>query len=208
MRRKGKTEEQREPLRDLPGVNGPELRDGKETRQVSPQTPGTPAYLTVTEDSMKAALLEARGDIFVASQLLGITAVRLDRAIRVSDALQQTILALKELKFSSLDSQQIHEAVNTRLSLYRVVGLDALHDLATMPIDENSAQNQVKLAAAARLAGPTDGLGGSGEMGETFKELRDLYHQHAPRLRVIRERTTVELSPADEHRVIDAEKKE
>lgn len=84
-----------------------------------------------------------------------------------------------------------------------MVGLDALHDLAAMPIDENSAQNQVKLAAAARLAGGLEGGGVGSEMGEAFRELNQLYQQNAPRLRVIRERTTVEMMPA-EHVVGDS----
>ena len=100
------------------------------------------------------------------------------------------------------------QAIEQRVGVYRVAGLDALHDLATMSIDkENSANNQVKLAAAARLAGPTEVGGGSGDMGEIFRELRQEYETHAPRLRVVREKTTttVEMVPTHEPVVIDQE---
>lgn len=90
--------------------------------------------------------------------------------------------------------------------MYRVVGLDALHDLATMPVDTNSAQNQVKLAAAARLAGETGGGGFGGDLAETLRTLNDEYLQQAPRLRIVRQTLTVEVSPAErEPRTIESE---
>lgn len=157
-------------------------------------------YLTVTENSIKEALIEARGDIFIASQLLRVTAIRLDRAIQVSPLLQHCIATVKEHGKSGVSVETIHAAVERRLSLYRVAGLDALHDLATMPIDVNSAQNQVKLAAAARLAGAVESVGGSG-IEDTLRELNQKYQQEAPRLRIVRERTTIETMPPE--RVIE-----
>ena len=85
--------------------------------------------------------------------------------------------------------------VERRVALYRVVGLDSLHELATMPIDANSAQNQVRLAAAARLAGPTEGGLAGGDMAETLRHLNEQYQKESPRLRVVRERTTIETIP-------------
>lgn len=155
----------------------------------------TDGYLTVTESSIKEALIEARGDIFVASQLLRITAIRLDRAIQVSPLLQECIATVKAAP-QGVSAETIHSAIERRLSLYRVAGLDSLHDLATMPIDLNSAQNQVKLAAAARLAGTVEATGGSG-IEETLRELNAQYQKEAPRLRVVRERVTIEQMPPE-----------
>jgi hypothetical protein len=164
----------------------------------SPET----SLISLSEDGMKSALIEARGDLFVASQMLGVTALRLDRAVRLSQDLQAVYLSLRDIRqenteFEKMAVDDLERAVQHRLALYRVSGLDALHDLATMPIDDNSAQNQVKLAAAARLAGPTEGLTGGGEVGETLRALNDLYHQNAPRIRIVRERMTVELAPGE-----------
>jgi len=168
------------------------------------------SYITFNEENAKRALVEARGDIFVASQLLSVSSLRLSRAIQVSLVLRATVEELEKNvpQQSGASNAQIHRAIEERIALYRVSGLDALHDLATMPIDENSAQNQVKLAAAARLAGGLEGGAGSGEMAETFRELSELYQKHAPRLRVIRERTTVELSVPDERVVSEQGPKE
>lgn len=164
-------------------------------------------YNTLTEDSIKGALVEARGDIFVASQLLSITAIRLDRAIRVSETLQAVVLGIQDVKGSGAYLQATAEdfgrAMERRMSLYRIAGLDALHELASMPLDQNSAQNQVKLAAAARLAGPPEGSQGGGELADTLRELNQAYQQDAPRLRVIRERLTIETIAPE--RVIESE---
>lgn len=154
-----------------------------------------PAYLGLTEATAKQALIEARGDIFVASQLLGLTAVRLNRAIQVSPILQAAVDAIPKLSKGASESA-IEDAIQSRVALYRVAGLDALHDLATMKIDANSAQNQVKLAAAARLAGSVEQGGGSA-LEETLRELNKSYAENAPRLRVIRERLTVETLPVE-----------
>lgn len=77
-----------------------------------------------------------------------------------------------------------------RMAAYQIDALDAIHELATMEISNNSAQNQVKLAAARLLANideqpkaPQDG----GIEG-TLRQLNDAYHKDAPRIRSIRER--------------------
>jgi hypothetical protein len=136
--------------------------------------------------------------------MLGVTAIHLDRAIRVSETLQSTVQSIKALPKGVSDAQ-IQQEIDRRILIYRAAGLDALHDLATMPIDENSAQNQVKLAAAARLAGTSESTGGNDGIEETLRELNQSYQQSAPRLRVIRERTTIETLPP-ERVVSDVEK--
>lgn len=173
------------------------MTKSKESKSTAsqPASPTKLGYLTVTEASMKDALIEARGDIFIASQLLQITAIRLDRAIQVSHLLQACIATLNALV--GVSNEAIQSAIDRRSAMYRVAGLDALHDLATMPIDVNSAQNQVKLAAAARLAGETASAGGGGELVETLRELNAQYQSEAPRLRVTRERLTIETLPQE-----------
>lgn len=145
---------------------------------------------------MKAALLDARGDIFIASQLLNTTALRLQRAIQTSGLLQATVEAIP-LKWKGVDRSEIERAIDERVALYRVTGLDALAALATMPIDVNSAQNQVKLAAAARLAGSTEGQSGGDDLATTLRDLNREYQEAAPRLRIVRERMTIETLPPD-----------
>jgi hypothetical protein len=154
------------------------------------------------EDTAKQALIEARGDIFIASQILSVTALRLNRAIQVSAVLQATLDATRATG-KGVSEESVRKAVEERISIGRVVGLDSLIDLASMPIDANSAQNQVKLAAAARLAGDHEHGSTGGELAASFKELADLYQQHAPRVRLVRERLSVEVSGPAERVVND-----
>lgn len=146
---------------------------------------------------MKDALIEAHGDLFVASQLLGITALRLNRSIQLSTTLQ-AVQDATSATAKGLSKEMLSEAIEQRLAAYRVAGLDALHDLATMPLDPNSAQNQVKLAAASRLAGTPEAGGGGSDVAQALRELNQLYNEHAPRLRVVRETLTVEMSSQPE----------
>ena len=152
--------------------------------------------LAFNAGNIKQAITDARGDVFVASQLLGVTALRFQKALGASEELQQVYMAARETtaneKFAAASSEDFHAAVETRLSMYRVTGLDALHDLAAMPISDNSAQNQVKLAAAARLAGSVDGMNGGGDIADTLRALNDMYHKEAPRIRITRETIEVQ----------------
>jgi hypothetical protein len=76
-----------------------------------------------------------------------------------------------------------------RVELGRMDALDALHDLACMPITENALLNQVKFMAASKLAGPPqDNVGQPNEIGATLSELHKAFSKTAPRIRAIRER--------------------
>lgn len=155
----------------------------------------------LTEDSINAALIEARGDMFVAAQLLSVTAIRLSRAIAACPALQLVYEELAKLRASpeaeKMASEHIEQAIRSRLSLYRVSGLDTLHDLATMDHGDNSAMAQVRLAAAARLAGSSDAGTGSGDIADTLRALNDAYQKDAPRIKLVRETLTIENRPPE-----------
>lgn len=166
------------------------------TSDTLPASRTEPSYLSLTEDRIKDALIEARGDVFIAAELLKVTALRVNRAIQASPVLSAALEeSRKSRRHAGLTYEEISAAIEQRVSLYRVAGLDALHELATMPIDENSAQNQVKLAAAARLAGSSEGSGGGDDLAQTLRELNKSYQENAPRLRLVRERVTVETIP-------------
>jgi len=213
MRKQGESEgRQRESLGGVPVLYGTKLPDGEAAQQ---EVQGVPAaaqavagktYLTLSEDGIAQALIEARGDIFVASQLLGmgVTALRVDRAIRVSARLQAVVAGIQDVKgtesYLEATALDFHRAIERRMSLYRIAGLDALHELASMPIDENSAQNQVKLAAAARLVGPAAESQEGGELAETLRELNQLYHESAPKIKIMRQ-TLIEITPHAERDV-------
>jgi hypothetical protein len=95
---------------------------------------------------------------------------------------------------------RLEELVQDRMARYQRDALDALYDLAMMPISENSMQNQVKLTAAAKLAGTLltpDNSGRDHELGKLLVELNESYQANAPRIRAIRERiVTFEQDPS------------
>lgn len=158
------------------------------------------ALPALTETRIRDVLIASRGDLFVASQQLGMTALKLDRAIRASEELQDVFAAIKQTKalesYSRLSQEQVEADVTARLAFYRADALDALHDLATMRHDGNAGLAQVKLLAAQRLSGPVDGLGGGGDLEQTLRHLNSEYEKTAPRIREIRQTVvTLETEP-------------
>ena len=86
----------------------------------------------------------------------------------------------------------LEEAVSRRMIHYQSDALDALHALAMMPISENSMQNQVKLAAASKLAvallAPNPTGGADADLQVFLRDLDKQYRATAPRIKSIRER--------------------
>lgn len=157
------------------------------------------------EASIEQALMDAQGDLHVASQLLGhVTVMRLDRAIRKSQRLQVLYTTIKDVKalpeYDRVSQERLETEVARRMTFYRSDGLEALHDLATMDIGDNSAMAQVKLAAAARLAGSVNDSGMDTDMEAVMRQLNQDYHANAPRIRITRQ-TSIEIGPSE--RVIE-----
>ena len=147
-----------------------------------------------SEANIEKALIDAQGDLYVASDLLGgVTLVALDRAIRRSERLQHVFSGIKAVRalpnYDRLSGEQVAEEVRRRLTIYRADALEALHQLATMPVSEDGFANQTKMAAAVRLMG--GGLEHSQDAGgidDTLRQLNEQYQRDAPKIRSIRER--------------------
>jgi len=67
---------------------------------------------------------------------------------------------------------------------------------------DNSAMAQVRLAAAARLAGTHEAGGAGGEAEALLRELNDKYASTAKSIKVTRERTTFEVKGAEDGPVV------
>jgi hypothetical protein len=162
----------------------------------------------LSEDLLKQSLIDARGDLFIAATTLRISPLRMQRLIQAAPVLSVALSAIldapEESKSHPAFSQIVEQAIAERVSAYRVVGLDSLYELATMPISENSANNQVKLGAAANLVGSTANNVGGNEMADTLRALNEAYNISAPRIRITRERLTVDMSTQEN--VIDQSK--
>lgn len=160
----------------------------------------------ITEAGIKTALIEAKGDIFLAASTLDCTPGEFDRYIRASGELQNFAAAIETVKidpgYSRMSAEQFENELADLTRAYRVVGLEELHGLATMEHGGSAAMAKVKLQAAISLHGGQQQTGGDREIEHALSELNQLYHQNAPRIREIRQ-TVIRLE--DGRGVIQAE---
>ncbi len=131
---------------------------------------------------------------------------RKDNSTFVEKALQVPASNLPTIP--KLPEERLNLAIEMRMEFYRCAALDALYDLAMMPLPDNSAMAQVKFMAAARLAGPVEGVPDRGA-GPTFDsvlaDLNKRFHESAPRIREVREKITITtFGDGEQQRVIEA----
>lgn len=156
----------------------------------------------ISEASIKAALTEARGDLFLASCALDCTAQELDKYIRRSALLQGFAATVEQVKndpnYDRMSAEQFEAQITTLARAYKLDGLNEIHKLAMVDATGSAAMAKVKLDAAATLYGGGHSGARNGEAEATMAELNQLYLQNAPRIREIR--TTV-VTLADEREV-------
>ncbi len=144
----------------------------------------------ISEQSIREALTEAKGDIFLAACALDCTAQELDRYIRRSPALQTFAAAVEQVKidpaYSRMSAQQFEDQLADLTRAFRVQGLNEIHKLATLDYGDSAALAKVKLEAAMALRGSSGHSGGNNEAENTLAELNALYHANAPRIKEIR----------------------
>lgn len=146
----------------------------------------------ISEATIKAALNEARGDLFLASCALDCTAQELDKYIRRSPALQAFASTVEQVKsdpaYDRMSAEQFEAQVTVLSRAYKLDGLNVIHELATMAYGDSAALAKVKLDAARALRGGGEHVGDTSAEA-TLLELNQLYQQNAPRIKEIR--TTV-----------------
>jgi hypothetical protein len=145
----------------------------------------------ISEQSIKAALGEAKGDLFLASCALDCTARELDGYIRRSVELQHFIAAIEQVRinpaYSRLSVEQFENQLADQTRALRIEGLNEIHKLATMEFGDSAALAKVKLDAALALRGGVQGSVSNSETESALAELNHLYHQNAPRIKEIRQ---------------------
>lgn len=162
----------------------------------------------ISEDYIKTALTEARGDIFLAASTLDCTPQELDRYIRASAELQAFAAAIEKVKidpaYSRMSAEQFESRIADLTRAYKVVAIEELHGLATMNPKGSAAMAKVKLQAAIALRGSQQQSAGDREIEHALAELNQLYHANAPRIKEIRQ-TVVKLEDGREatQRVIE-----
>jgi len=150
-----------------------------------------------TEENVERALMDARGDLYLTANLLAVTVWRVDQCIRRNEKLQKIVEAIKAVRsdYDKISVEHLELEVQRRLTFYRADALQSLHDLATMPLSENSAMMQVKFTAAARLAQGGEKNDEKSDFEHTLVELNDAFHRNAKRIKKTRETIEIELGP-------------
>jgi hypothetical protein len=149
----------------------------------------------ISEHSIKEALTEAKGDLFLAACALDCTAQELDRYIRRSSELQGFAAAVEQVKrdvnYDRMSAEQFENRCADLTRAYRLDGIETLHSLATTSHGDSAALAKVRLEAAIALRGGPSQGNGSGEAEATLAELNQLYLQNAPRIKEIRQTVVV-----------------
>jgi hypothetical protein len=147
----------------------------------------------MSEPNVRAALLQAKGDIFIASNLLRMPAPHLDRCIRASEPMMAFAATIAQVKadpdYEKMSGGQFAAEINRLSSQYALDGLNVIHELATGDAF-TAAEKQVKLDAAVHLRGGAAIGNGGSEMEQLLHVLNQQYQEHAPRIREIRKETT------------------
>lgn len=143
----------------------------------------------ISEQTIRDALVQARGDLFVGACYLSVTARELDSYIRSSEDLQAFVGAIETVKrdagYDKLSADQFADRLEVLTRSYRIEALDIIHDMARMSFD-SAAMAEVKLKAAVQLRGAQTEKVASGDQMAVLSELNELYQLNAPRIKSIR----------------------
>ena len=145
----------------------------------------------ISEQSIKAALTESKGDIFLSACALDCTPRELDLFIRRSPALQAFASAIETVKidpaYSRMSTEQFENHIADLVRSFKVDGIQEVHKLATMEFGDSAALAKVKLDAALALTGGGSTRQNNNETENALAELNALYHANAPRIKEIRQ---------------------
>jgi hypothetical protein len=150
----------------------------------------------VTTDTISQALMAARGDLFVAASIIGVTGRELDSYIRASEELQVFAHAIGQVKgnadYKRLSDEQFSDELERLTRSYSLEALDVIHELATEGLVHgdgtpmSAAEKEVKLKAAIALRGTPDVKKTDNDQSAVLAELNVLYAQSAPRIKTVR----------------------
>jgi hypothetical protein len=150
---------------DLPSVNGAESKK-------------RPYYDPTDIEYKKRRAKEARNEADIAR-------------VKNREALTNVVGFISRKGLGRQINDKFERKLAAKIRLYGGDALDALHDLALMPITDNCQQNQIKYLACCRLASttlPEEGTSGKAVFNDILIEMNRAYQAAAPRIRAVRER--------------------
>jgi hypothetical protein len=146
----------------------------------------------ISEQTIRDALTISKGDLFLASAYLGVTARELDGYIRASEEIQGFVAAIatvkKDANYARMSAEQFADRLEQVARAYRVEALDIIHDLASIPLNKDltAAMADVKLKAAIQLRGANAETPHQTGQANVLAELNQLYLESAPRIKSVR----------------------
>lgn len=145
---------------------------------------------SVSVDKITAALMSTRGDIFLTAAYLGVTAREVNSYIRASDEVKAFVAAISDVKadpeYDRMTGEQFEIELERMTKAFKIEGLTAIHELATMDHHNNAAMADVKLKAAVHLRGAPEVKVSNGDHSGVMSELNRLYMETAPRIKSMR----------------------
>lgn len=172
-----------------------------------------------SESMIRDTIAECKGDVFVAAQLLGTTPRQLTNAIKASESLQAFHLACEQVKvdpkYDQMSRAQFEAHLAELTSDYRLTGLLAMHDIATMPamvkqvvkdddgedmvidVPLSAAMLDVKLKAAIQLRGAGASNNANADLQNVLRELNASYQDQSKRIKSVRMAVQLEFQDHD-----------
>ena len=139
------------------------------------------------EETVQHVLTKTRGDLIQSSRMLQCRASTLVDWIKSVPSVGALWSEIEKYKadpaFDNATQAQFEAEIRARSAIYRLDGLEVLHELAMAP-HTNASEADVRLKAAIQLRGLPDAGTGGGD--GILAELNTLYHSAAPRIKSMR----------------------
>jgi len=141
----------------------------------------------LSEEIVRMVLTQAQGDLIQSSRRLNVRPSQLAGWIKSVPSVAAHYLTIEQIKadprFDDATQTQIEAEIRSRASMYRLDGLEVIHEIAMSP-HTNASEMDVRLKAAVQLRGAGSDMpqGGDG----VLMELNALYHKNAPRIKSMR----------------------
>lgn len=148
--------------------------------------------LEVNEDEVITRMQQARGDIFLAASMMGVSPTEITAYIKASESLQAAVLAISTVKEDPNWRRMSHQQFADRLSelshQLRIQGLETIKEIAELEgWKDDAGLAKVKLKAAEILYGVEFHVEDHGRPDTVLRELDEAFRAHAPVIGRIRE---------------------
>ena len=142
----------------------------------------------LTEKLVRDTLIKTKGDLIQTAEKIGIWPSKLVTWIKSVPSVAAVWGEIEKVKqdpsFENATQAQFAAEIRSRATLYRLDGLDVLHELATTDHAGEAAMADVRFKAALALRGEADSMPAAG--GDIMAELNELYRKSAPRIKALR----------------------